>query len=406
MAAAEAADDRWDQATPLSPYDGIPIAIKDNIDVAGLPTSCGFSFRATAKADNDAVIIARLKACGLIPLGKTNMPEGAIGGTTANAHFGRTENPWGKGLVPGGSSGGSAAAIAGGLAPVAIGTDSLGSIRIPASYCGIAGLKPTFGLVSNRGLRPLSFSLDTIGPMARRVSDLAPIMEMIAGYDPLCLAARPGSFHRSAIATIAGLRIGYVPAIKSTAFAPSVDHMMAQVQTLLRDHGAELVEINLDAIDLPRLRRRLLMICEVEGALAYEADLADHGDDIPGPLMDMLAFGSRQPGVLVARARREIAMAGAHMRGLLSDLDALILPTTSDSAFAFSEPVPGDQADFVSLANAARVPSLSLACGLDPRGRPLGLQVMGREFSDGQLLALGEWIDAHLGPIGLPPSAA
>lgn len=403
MAAAAQSDARRSADAPLSPYDGIPIAIKDNIDVKAQPTSCGFSFRTKKYADADAEVIARLRVQGLIILGKTNMPPGAIGGAGLNDHFGRTENPWRRGYVAGGSSAGSAAALAAGLAPLALGTDSLGSIRIPASYCGIAGLKPTFGLIPNIGLQPLSISLDTIGPMARYVADLAPIMAMIAGYDPACLASRPGVFSPDRRQTLQGLRIGIARSQKGLEWAPAIDGALGDLAQWLAESGAEVVHVDLSAFDLAKLARRCLIICEVEGALAHEMDLADHSDAFPGPLMDMLAYGSRLPGVQVARARRDVLEAGARFRALLAGMDAMITPATFEPSFPFGQDVPGAQANLSALANAARLPALAMPLGLDPSGLPLGIQILGAEFADGLVLQIGSLIESGRPPVGLAP---
>src|SRR6266446_8838658 len=183
MSEARAAADRAAAKRRLGPLDGIAVAVKDNMDVAGVPTSNGFGGPAYRVPAVDAAVVRRLRAAGAIILGKLNMHEGALGSTNDNPHFGRAINPHRDGHSPGGSSGGSAAAVAAGLCCAALGSDTGGSVRIPASYCGVVGLKPSYGLVSTRGVVPLSMSLDHVGPLARTVADEAHMLSAMAGHD-------------------------------------------------------------------------------------------------------------------------------------------------------------------------------------------------------------------------------
>ena len=180
---ASASDKRRAEGKALGPLDGIPIALKDNIDVAGVPTTGGIEAYRRSVPEKDADVVRRLREAGAVILGKLNMHEAAHGATTANDAFGYCQNPHKPGFTPGGSSGGSGAALAAGLCAGALGTDTLGSVRIPASFCGIAGLKPTYGLVSTRGVMPLSYALDHVGPMARSCEDLTVMLSVLAGFD-------------------------------------------------------------------------------------------------------------------------------------------------------------------------------------------------------------------------------
>ena len=184
--AARAAAMRAASGGRLGVLDGIPVALKDNIDVAGVPTSNGFGGPPYRIPDEDAEVVRRLRASGAVILGKLNMHEGAMGATNDNPHHGRAINPHHSGHSPGGSSGGSGAAVAGGLCCAALGSDTGGSVRIPASYCGIVGLKPSFGLISTRGVVPLSHRLDHVGPLARTVADTAVMLGVLAGFDTRC----------------------------------------------------------------------------------------------------------------------------------------------------------------------------------------------------------------------------
>ena len=184
-AAALASEHRWRAERPLSALDGVPVAVKDNIAVAGLPLTAGMEHRRGLFASADAEVVARLRAAGAVIIGMTNMHEAALGSTTDNRFYGRTDNPAAPGHTPGGSSGGTAAAVTAGFVPLGIGTDTLGSVRLPAAYCGVAALKPTPGLLPKAGLIDLSWSLDTIGPIAASIDDLATVMLAIAGPDRL-----------------------------------------------------------------------------------------------------------------------------------------------------------------------------------------------------------------------------
>src|SRR5271170_6107307 len=187
---AEAAAQRARAHRRRGPLDGMPIAIKDNIDVAGLPTSNGFGGAPWRMPTADAEVVRRLRAAGAVILGKLNMHEGALGATNDNPHWGRAINPHRAGFTPGGSSGGSGVAVAAGMCAAAPGTDTGGSVRLPAAYCGVVGLKPSYGMVSTRGVVPLSYTLDHVGPLTRTVEDAALMLRAMAGFDPACPDSR------------------------------------------------------------------------------------------------------------------------------------------------------------------------------------------------------------------------
>ena len=281
MAAAETSADRWSTNSPLSPLDGVPIALKDNIDVAGVETTAGIEARRKWVADEDAAIVAQFKQSGAVLLGKLNMHEGAFGATTNNEAFGACNNPHARGFTPGGSSGGSGAALAAGFCAGAMGSDTLGSVRIPSSLCGVAGIKPTYGLASTRGVLPLSWTLDHVGPMARSVADLFPMMEVICGFDALSpFSTRPPSemdFSLPQSVSLRGIRLGVVPL---DLFVVQEDVLTAFQNALnvLEDLGVHLVEIELGDFDVMQLRRDGLLICEAEIAHDLHKDLNDNPD--------------------------------------------------------------------------------------------------------------------------------
>ena len=221
---ARAAASRAARKQRLGPLDGIAVALKDNVDIAGFPTSNGFGGGPHRVPNEDAEIVRRLRAAGAVILGKLNTHEGAIGALTNNPHFGRTNNPHREGHSPGGSSGGSGAAVAAGLCCTAIGTDTGGSIRIPASYCGVVGLKPSFGLISTRGIVPLSRRLDHAGPLTHTVADAALMMRVLAGFDARCIESRrgPTEFDIPSAGRLDGVTLGIIDKFAAEPVEPGI----------------------------------------------------------------------------------------------------------------------------------------------------------------------------------------
>jgi aspartyl-tRNA(Asn)/glutamyl-tRNA(Gln) amidotransferase subunit A len=260
---ARAADARRKAGAGLGPLDGVPIGVKDNIDVAGVPTSGGIALYRDRTAAHDAFMIQRLRAAGAVILGKLNMHEAALGATTANSWFGRCENPHRVGYTPGGSSGGSGAAVAAGFCAGALGTDTLGSVRVPASYCGTAGFKPTFGLVSTRGVLPLSWTLDHVGFLAPCVADLSLLLDACAGFDRESAYARRGPRilvpKRADPANLARLRVGRPADLSAVALEPEVAAAQARAVAALAACGATIVDVDLSAYDFTRMRREGLL---------------------------------------------------------------------------------------------------------------------------------------------------
>ncbi|HUA53758.1 MAG TPA: amidase, partial [Candidatus Sulfotelmatobacter sp.] len=281
MRAAEAAAARAAAGRRLGPLDGIPVALKDNIDVAGMPTGNGFGGAAPWRVPTeDAEVTRRLRAAGAVILGKLAMHEGALGATNDNPHTGRTFNPHGPdrapGLTPGGSSGGSAAAVGAGLCAAALGTDTGGSVRLPAAYCGVVGLKPSYGLVSPRGVVPLSYRLDHVGPLTRTVADAALMLQVLAGFDPECPEARrfPPLALSGTPASLAGLKLGVPRNLGDEPAEPAVLAAFRSACAVLERLGAAIETVGLPTYDMARGRRALLVRVEVEGAFIHGPLLA------------------------------------------------------------------------------------------------------------------------------------
>ena len=384
--AARAADARRRAGRPLGPLDGVPIAVKDNIDVAGVPTSGGIAHYRDRVARADAFVIGKLRNAGAMILGKLNMHEAALGATTATSCFGRCENPHRPGYTPGGSSGGSGAAVAAGFCAGALGTDTLGSVRIPASYCGTAGFKPTFGLVSTRGVLPLSWTLDHVGFLAARVADLVPLFDACAGFDRESPYARRGPRilvpKRADPANLAGLRVGRPANLAQVALQPDVARAYERALRALEALGAKVTEVALEGYDFPRLRREGLLVTEFEASTVFEADIAAHHEGFSEALRASLAFGAMQSAPRAALAYRRLADLRVVARRAFAGIDVLATPTTPQAAFPFAAAVPSNQGDLTGFANIVGIPAGCVPFGTDADGLPLSVQVMAPAFED------------------------
>ncbi len=388
---ARAADQRRTGVGRLSPLDGIPIALKDNIDLAGVPTTNGMAKFRTP--ERDAAAAQRLRQAGAVIIGKVNMHEGALGATTNNPHHGPTHNPWRKGYTPGGSSGGSAAAVAARFCAGALGTDTMGSVRLPAAYCGLYGLKPTHGLISTRGVVPLSYGLDHVGPLCRSGRDLALMLAVLVGHDPDCPESIPTQDAlRSSPVDLKGLRFAVPLNADVTACEDGIWKDFEGHAANLERHGAVRVDCQLPKPDPTGSRLAGLLISEAEAGHALEAEILTNSNDLSVGFRKMLDYGRGAPAHRLVTAQRHLAAVGVQVRALFDKVDLCLLPTAPQAAFSFEQSPPPGQADFTQWANHGGCPALSLPCGLTPDGLPLGLQLMARPLADGQLLAMAEAI--------------
>ncbi|OYY72774.1 amidase [Sphingomonas sp. 28-63-12] len=362
----------WDKGAVggAGPLAGVTIGIKSNIAVKGLPWTGGMGTRRDIIADRDAAVVAQLRAAGAIILGTLNMHEAALGATTDNVFYGRTHNPHRHGHTPGGSSGGSGAAVAAGLCDVALGTDTLGSVRIPAAYCGIWGLKPTFGAVSDDGLVHLGTAFDCIGPLARDLDRLAQVWAVMAPGD-----ASDAPFTR--MLTLAD--IDQVPV------QPAVE---VGYQRVLSAIGLPSEALTLaDPLAAIRLAGLVDSVNELIGGL---------GDARDGALVsDELKFVMKAVGVLPP-APEVVARTRAALIAALGDDAVLVMPTAPQSAFAHGERAPVTQADFTSIASVAGLPALALPAGVDAAGLPVSVQLVGPPHSEARLIALARHIEASI----------
>ena len=380
MAEAHRAAERAAARRRLGPLDGIAIAVKDNIDVAGVPTSNGFGGPAYRVPTKDAAVVARLRAAGAIILGKLNMHEGALGATNDNPHFGRTVNPHRHGHSPGGSSGGSAAAVAAGLCCAALGSDSGGSVRIPAAYCGIVGLKPSYGLVSTQGVVPLSYRLDHVGPLARTVSDCALMLDVLAGFDPQCPESRraaPTRYQPAAPEWLDGLRLGVLRNFAAEPVEPAIATAFRAALDQLTSLGAELRTVEMPSYDMAQGRRAGFVRIEVEAAFVHAELYRTQPERFSPQMRSYLEWGSKAPATTLVRADRRIDVAAFELTRCFEDVDAIVSPTAPQAALAFADKAPDNAGAFCVPANFAGCPATSVPMGRNELGLPLGLQVIG-----------------------------
>lgn len=359
------------------PLEGVPFGIKANIDVEGLATTAGVAARRDDIATSDAAVVTLLREAGAVILGHVNMHEAALGATTANEAYGRTENPHRIGYTPGGSSGGSGAAVAAGLCAVALGTDTLGSIRIPASYNGVYGLKPTNGLVASDGLVALAHRLDCIGPLARSVEDLLAVMAVLV---PL---RAPAKVTRAATLAV----------VDAAAQEPTVIDGFSRTLVVLRELGISVEQASTHGLDLTGARMGGFIESAREAAVTFGSDRAAGG--ISSGFAALLDFGACASAEAVAKASAAMDLAHDMLNKVLETFDVLVMPTTPQAAFIHGR-APVTQADFTALANIAGLPALALPSGFNADGLPVGVQIVGRAGSEATLLALAGQIDAKL----------
>jgi aspartyl-tRNA(Asn)/glutamyl-tRNA(Gln) amidotransferase subunit A len=371
-------------AGSLRPLEGIMLAVKANIDVHGLETSAGMAARRGMIAAADAEAVARLRAAGAIILGTLNMHEAALGADNDNPWFGRAINPHGVERTPGGSSGGSAIAVAAGLCAASLGTDTLGSVRIPAAYCGVYGLKPTAGAVSQRGLELVAERFDTIGPLARSIDDLQAVYRVLA--DP----GAPQPITRITLLRNLG-------GVRCEAAILSAYHRAVEA---VRQEGLEVDEQLQLELKRIRLAGFVQASRELGGRLRALRDQNPAG--FSQNLLFLLDYGAGCSEADVSTGSEVLKQASQQVRSAIGT-GALLLPTAPQAAFRHGTRSPANQADFTALASIAGLPALSIPAGTDEDGMPVGIQIVGAPGNDLGLLALARRLEPHLGGFLPPP---
>ncbi len=382
------------------PLHGIPLALKDLFDTAGIRTSGGAKFLSDRVPERDSTAARRLREAGSVLLGKLNTHELAYGVTTNNPHFGPTHNPWNLDVIPGGSSGGSGAAIAAGMATATLGTDTGGSIRIPASLCGVVGLKPTYGRVSKAGVLPLSYQFDHPGPITRTVEDAALLLQVIAGYDPADASTVPvpvGDYSGHLRDGVKGLRVGVPSDYFFDQVDPEVQAAVMQAVETLRGLGAEVRQVSTP--NIPALVGSLFEFVLAEAQEIHATPWKERPREFGADVAAILGQPS-PPAERMASALRVRYTVAEQMRQLLEEVDVLITPTTPVTATRIGqdvvrigdEDVPVIQAMIRLTApfNGTHLPALSVPCGFSAAGLPIGLQISGRPFDEATVLRVGQ----------------
>jgi aspartyl-tRNA(Asn)/glutamyl-tRNA(Gln) amidotransferase subunit A len=385
----------------VGPLHGVPIALKDNIAVEGLATTAGSKILADWKPAADATVVERLRGAGAIILGKTNMHEFAWGGTTANPHYGVARNPWNTDRFPAGSSGGSGIAVAARMSYGALGTDTGGSIRLPSAVNGIVGIRPTIGRVSNFGVVPLAWSMDTVGPMTRTVADCASMFTVLAGHDPRdagSVAEPTVDYSRDLDRGVRGLRIGIVPGYFFEHLQPAVHDSVQAAITTLEGLGAHVVEVDIDHIHGNISAQLTIESCEP--STYHQAWLRERPEDYGEDVRLLLEMGELHLATHYLQAQRYRALLREQFLDAFRSVDVFVCPTLPFTATPVGadkvEIEPGEEEDmlsaimqFTGVSSLTGLPALAVPCGFDPDGLPIGMQVIGRPFDEVTLFRLG-----------------
>ena len=424
LAEADSVDEKISAGKAVGPLAGVPVAIKDGICTRGLRTTAGSKMLEGFVPPYDATIVERLRDAGAICIGKTNLDEFAMGSSTEHSHFGVTKNPWSGECVAGGSSGGSAAAVASGIAPASIGSDTGGSIRQPASFCGITGIKPTYGRVSRYGLIAFASSLDQIGPMARSARDCAVLTNVLCGHDPKDSTSARNEvpdFVAACDQDLKGLRVGICKQHFEEGLDGSVKTSVIDAIKQLEELGAETVEIDLPHNSHAVATYYVVAPCEASSNLSrfdgVRYTSREKADDLIGmysqtrkvnfgdEVMRRILLGTYS---LSSGYDHELYKKASQVRRLIKNdydaafksVDLIAGPTVPTTAFKIGEhaqdPLAMYLADiYTASANLAGVPGISLPCGFSPEGMPIGLQLQANMFCESELFRAAHQLQTH-----------
>jgi len=378
----------------VHPLQGIPLTLKDLYQTNGIPTTAGASFLRNNILDTDALVADKLLSAGMVHLGKNNMHEIALGLTNVNAHYGNCHNPWALDRVTGGSSGGSAAAIAAGLCKVSLGSDTGGSTRVPAGLCGVVGLKPTFGRISLQGVIPLSHNLDHVGPMGMRVKDVAYLLQQIAGYDP----ADPYSIDRPVDDYLShiqqGVR-GWRVALADDDYIQQADgEILGIVQQAAREFeklGAKVIKTSLPEMGMAASNNSLMVVSDA--AVLYAERFRSHPEAFGEDIQQRLAGGLKVSLEEYVHAREQQVIIRRRFERFFTDYDILLTPTTLVPAPLIEGPSALEQARvltrFTAPFNLTGLPAMSMPCGFTKTGLPVGLQIISAPWREAAILQAG-----------------
>jgi Asp-tRNA(Asn)/Glu-tRNA(Gln) amidotransferase A subunit family amidase len=403
LSAAERSAERLKRGQPLSPFDGVPVVVKDEVDLEGFPTTLGTSFLNTP-ATRDSTVVARLKAAGAVILGKANMNEIGINPIGVNPHHGACRNPYDRSRICGGSSSGSAATVAAGLTPLAIGLDGGGSIRIPASLCGVVGLKPTFGRVSEAGVPPLCWTPGHLGPIGLTVADVAAAYALIAGPDLADLVTlRQSGVHLTGFTNgaLKGIRLGVCRPYFEDA-EPAVVARCREALRALTDAGATVVELPPPELNTLLWSHATIILSEMAAAMLPHT--TEGASRFGYDTRVSLAVGRQFKGTDYVHAMRHRHLITREWLEQMKSVDAVVTPTCPTTAPEIPEStLPFGESNlqvtdallrFVRQGNVTGFPAISLPAGYDEAELPVGMQLMARPYEEHLLLRLGRVVEA------------
>ena len=390
----------------------IPIAVKDLFETEGIRTTAGSLFFKDYVPTSDAVAVTKLKDAGAVIIGKANTHEIALGVTTNNPHYGATRNPWDTRRIPGGSSGGSAVAVAAGMSLAALGTDTGGSIRIPASLCSVVGLKPTYGRVSVRGVFPLSWNLDHAGPLTRSVKDAALMLQVLAGYDaddPFCIDQPIGDYLEKIEGGVKGWRV-------AVGIGDYINEADAEVLNAVYEAANvfEKLGANIEEVDISFLREAALangLMTQADGAAYHRERLMEHPDWFGADVRQRLETGKKFTSTEYSLARKTQTEMKHRLAKFFEQYNILLLPSTPITA----PPIEGTDAveqarrltRFTAPFNLTGLPAMSVPCGFDKAGLPIGLQIVSKAWDEASVMRAGfayeretDWLTRHPPEVG------
>lgn len=385
----------------LGPLHGVPIALKDNVATKGQRTTAGSKILADWVPAHDATVTSRLRRAGAVFVGKLNMHEFAWGGTSDNPHYGAVRNPWNTDRFPAGSSGGSGAAVAARACFGAIGTDTGGSIRLPSAVNGIVGLRPTYGRVSNHGIVPLAWSMDTAGPMARTVADCALMFGALAGHDPADPASANVATHDYLSRLddgVAGLRIGIVPGYFFQHLQPPVHAAVMAALKTLGDAGAEVVEVPIENIHGNISAQ--LTIESAEPSTFHQRWLRERPEDYGADVRTLLEVGEMLLATHYLQAQRYRSLLRNEFLAAFKKVDLFLCPTLPFTATpvgatkvvienGVEEDMLSAIMQYTGVPSLTGLPALAVPCGFDADGLPIGMQLIGKPFDEATLFRVG-----------------
>lgn len=424
MQAARDIDERVANGQEVGPLAGVPVAVKDNLCTTGVDTTCSSRILEGWKPPYDATVVDRIAAAGAVTIGKTNLDEFAMGSSTENSAFGVTHNPHDTSRVSGGSSGGSAAAVAAGFAPIAFGSDTGGSIRQPASFCGVVGIKPTYGLVSRYGLIAFASSLDQVGPLGATVADAAAMLEAIAGHDPRDSTSLPQDAPNLTATMndgVKGLRVGLVQELSGEGIAPDVAAALQRAADVLQENGAIVSEVSVPAVKFGVTAYYLIAPAEASSNLArfdgvryglrkdaenvfemYDATREQgFGAEVKRRIMlGTYALSAGYYDAYYGKAQRVRTLITRDFATAYESCDVLLSPTAPTTAFKVGEKTSDPLAMYLNdvctiPTNLAGHPAMSVPFGKDSNNMPIGVQILGPNLSEATLVRAGAVLEAN-----------